>query len=305
MKETQSKGNELESELRAQGKKSHKSTKLGMRMFKTAIPIVVIALFIGFEHTWWLVIAAVAMGLAGLYIAGGGIKQKWAINNTVAENYIRPVLEEFFEIREYRPGGSIAAEKISASGLIGVWNEKKGSDYVSGTYRGVDIELSDVGLIYEYTDHDSDGHLKTRKRTVFHGQWLVCGFGTSLPTRIIVRERPEPSEVRSHTRFRDNVDTEHIAFEEVYQVETDDPHTAFMLLTPQFIEKLMEMRELLSGRFYICFDEKQVHIAVDCGRNILEVSEGDGDLNDFDALRERFRGEIRGLTQLIDALMRD
>ena len=72
----------------------------------------------------------------------------------------------------------------------------------------------------------------------------------------------------------------------------------FYLLTPHMMERVLHMDALANGDSYLRFGrDGRVHIAVATGRNLFEVG---ADAN-AEALREKFRSEIRSVTQLLDA----
>lgn len=82
----------------------------------------------------------------------------------------------------------------------------------------------------------------------------------------------------------------------------DSVHDAFYILTPNMMEHIMAMDRRAGGKVYLRFlREGKIHVAVNSRRDHFEV----GSLNDADlpSLRMKFRGEVRYVTELIDALL--
>ena len=103
-----------------------------------------------------------------------------ALKKTLGSNVINEVLEEVFETVEYNPFGKISS--ISSAGMVFPfrYDKLRGSDYIKATYRGLNVELSDVELINAEELIDADGNVDRSENTVFRGQWLICDFGKEL-----------------------------------------------------------------------------------------------------------------------------
>jgi hypothetical protein len=233
-----------------------------------------------------------------LIFTGNGYKKK--LKKFIGEHVIKSILGEFFEVESYDTASRIPEEIIKGTGLIGGWDHSRGSDHLIGSYKSRKIELSDITLYYEERTTDSDGDTHEREVIVFAGQWLICDFGKELPAKLRIRENLGKL-TGGYSKDGDDLDTENVAFNERYQVLADDPHTAFYVLTPHFMERILALDEKAHGRLHLCFEGSRVHIAVG-GGDLLEVSTKSADYKNLDDLRSRFRGDIHYLTDLLDIL---
>ena len=70
------------------------------------------------------------------------------------------------------------------------------------------------------------------------------------------------------------METENLAFNEQFQILTNDAHSAFYTLTPHFMEHILSADNMANGRTMLCFDEDRVHIAIDNNRDSFEIKKG-------------------------------
>jgi hypothetical protein len=211
-----------------------------------------------------------------------------------------PVLREVFELKTYRPHDHIGREVVDPAGLVSRTDLISGSDYFEGVYKGINILCSDLWLGHKESDTDSDGKSTTKTVTDFLGQWLVCDFGKELAASVRLKERGAVMG-RIHDISKSDIETEDVAFNKKYRIITDDGHAAFYLLTPHFMERLMAADEKADSSTHFCFQNGKVHIALDSGRDSFEL--GNVNPNKLEDLRQRFRDDIRYMTDVLDTLL--
>ena len=197
-------------------------------------------------------------------------KHSEALKKTLGSNVINDVLGEVFETVEYNPFGKISS--ISSAGMVFPfrYDKLRGSDYIKATYRGLNIELSDVELINAEEITDAEGNVDRSENTVFRGQWLICDFGKELSGEVHISGKSKKS----------------------YGVSIS--------LTPHMMEYILTMSEKSGGTVYMSFLRGgKLHIAVQTGRDFFEL--GGGKVN-IESLRNKFLGELRWFTSIIDEL---
>lgn len=241
-------------------------------------------------------------------VIGGGVlctglialkEYKNHIKEQLSRTVVPQVLSEVFDEVEYDAYRHISPEVIYASGAFPFGFDKaSGGDYIKASYRGVGLELCDLMLEEEVrtTSTDSDGNSTsdTSNRIVFVGQWLILDFHKELSADLGVYE--------GLRKRYDQIETENAEFNKRYGISCDSVHDAFYILTPNMMEHIMAMDRRAGGKVYLRFlREGKIHVAVNSRRDHFEV----GSLNDADlpSLRMKFRGEVRYVTELIDALL--
>lgn len=243
-----------------------------------------------------------------IIVIGGGVlctglitlkEYKGHIKEQLSRSVVPQVLSEVFDQVEYDAYRHISPEVIYASGAFPFGFDKaSGDDYIKASYRGVGLELCDLMLEEEVreTSTDSDGNSTsdTSNRIVFVGQWLILDFHKELSADLGVFE--------GLRKRYDQIETENAEFNKRYGISCDSVHDAFYILTPNMMEHIMAMDRRAGGKVYLRFlREGKIHVAVNSRRDHFEV----GSLNDADlpSLRMKFRGEVRYVTELIDALL--
>jgi hypothetical protein len=219
----------------------------------------------------------------------------------VSENITDGLLKEVFASVRYDYKSHIDRETIRDSELIPRWTSCSGSDLVHAKYRGLDITFSDIELTHEESRGDDDTSTTV---TDFLGQWVICRTARLINADVWLIERG--FEMNLFGRKSD-IETENIEFNKKYRIHTDDPHTAFLVLTPHFMEYINQMDARANGRTYLWFDGDNVHVAIHNKRNLFDDSITSSVFNpaSFDSLRMRFRHDIAYITGIVDELLRN
>lgn len=220
-----------------------------------------------------------------------------ALKKTLGSNVINEVLEEVFETVEYNPFGKISS--ISSAGMVFPfrYDKLRGSDYIKATYRGLNVELSDVELINAEELIDADGNVDRSENTVFRGQWLICDFGKELSGEVHISGKSKKSYGVS---ISGNVKMENERFNRQFYVNAQNPQEAYYILTPHMMDYILTMSEKSGGTVYMSFlRDGKLHIAVQTGRDFFELG---GSKVNIESLRNKFLGELHWFTDIIDEL---
>ena len=220
-----------------------------------------------------------------------------ALKKTLGSNVINEVLEEVFETVEYNPFGKISS--ISSAGMVFPfrYDKLRGSDYIKATYRGLNVELSDVELINAEELIDADGNVDRSENTVFRGQWLICDFGKELSGEVHISGKSKKSYGVS---ISGNVKIENERFNRQFFVNAQNPQEAYYILTPHMMDYILTMSEKSGGTVYMSFlRDGKLHIAVQTGRDFFELG---GSKVNIESLRNKFLGELHWFTDIIDEL---
>lgn len=222
---------------------------------------------------------------------------------------IKDVLSETFELSGYTASCHIKESEIKQTGLVNGWNTLSGSDLARGTYRGVRFSFSDIHLEKVKKLDDKD------RTTLFKGQWLICELHREVPQPLKLRERSientydkllPPLRTLDPVWQKSDAETENAAFNKKFQIITPDPHTAFYVLTPHFMEQILALDNRADARTYMHFCGKQAHIALHNGRDLFEPNEKElasPTPKSIAALRETLKKDAKYITGTIDALL--
>lgn len=264
------------------------------RLCIVLIVIFALAALLGFMSAVFpLAIAGVVSILVTIVILSRITKQ---MKRSVSENVVRSVIETVFDEVYYDPFGRLADGIIENIDLgLPHFDEISGSDYISGTYNGLQVEMSDVKLVEVTYVHTKNGTRETRT-TVFEGPWMICDFGKELSADLLLVERAGLGKKFA----KGGIKTESEEFNKNFRIESDSEHDAFYILTPHMMEYILEMDRKGQGRTHMRFMRGgKVHIAINSGKNSFELS---GSNVDIAFLKSKFEAELRYITDIIDEL---
>jgi len=237
--------------------------------------------------------------------AGAHTKAK----NLLAYHLTLDVITEVFDEVTYAALVRPADEILREPNVIQRWDRANGSDTVTGKYKGHTILFCDIELEAEYESEDSDGHSSKDYITVFKGQWLMCELGREVPAKLRLRENEEFTGKVSkkifgeRTKYESDIQTENMEFNKRFQILTKDEHSAFYILTPHFMEFIINADDAADSQIYLSFMEKRVYILLHNWKDSFELNTGDGD--NLPALRERMRSELKFITSILDELFKN
>ena len=100
--------------------------------------------------------------------------------------------------------------------------------------------------------------------------------------------------------MKSNVTTDNEQFSKRFCVRADVPQEAYYILTPHMMEYILTMADKSGGTVYLSFlREGKMHVAVQTGRDFFEFGKSNANVEE---LRQKFLGELRWFTDVIDTL---
>ncbi len=208
------------------------------------------------------------------------------------------LLKNIFDVEVFDYKRYIPESRIKRMDLFRSWNRCEGNNYVQGSYKDYPLEFSYVLLEDVSTTTDSNGHTQESTTKIFEGPMLFLSHDRNLPSPLVLRERQFLLN-----RGGSNVETENLAFNKKFQIQCEDGHTAFLVLTPHFMEFITAMDERAHGTTYMYFGSDFVHIAVHNNSKLFQASNNDA--RDINLLRAKQNEEISYLTDILDEIMRN
>lgn len=177
------------------------------------------------------------------------------------------------------------------------YNRVEGSDHIKAVYHGLNIELGDISLIdeSEFTDNET-GQTEKQSLLYFKGQWLTCDFGKELAGEVYISERAK----KKRRGMKSDVSMDNEQFDTRFCVRANNPQEAFYILTPHMMEYITAMADKSGGLVYMSFLRNgKMHVAVQTGRDFFELGKTN---TDAETLRQKFLGELRWFTDIVDTL---
>ena len=176
----------------------------------------------------------------------------------------------FFPNLYYRPFTEIDPSIVVNSMLFKNFDYIESEDYISGVYKGVSLELSEIRLtkIIKTTQNINNIEVPVeREKEIFKGIFFISSMNKKfssntyvLADRWIKIFNGLPSEL-------ERVALEDPVFENKFDVYSDDQIEARYLLTTAFMERIIELSNLMN--LSCCFIDNKFIIALDCEKDFL------------------------------------
>lgn len=188
------------------------------------------------------------------------------------ESYIKLEFEKAFDTKaEFRWSG-YDFETIEDSYVVPFGNQYESDDYVKLKYKGVMIERGDVCT--KNITHTGKTTIVTQ---LFSGPYMIFSFPKKISNFMVIREKEflnggKPGGMFSNCPKTEKIQLESVEFNDRFHVYAQDEHDAFYLLTPTFMEKLMDLENRYQGKCYFGFMNDQFHVAIDSGKNSFEAN---------------------------------
>ncbi|MDY0338476.1 MAG: DUF3137 domain-containing protein [Acholeplasmataceae bacterium] len=259
--------------LQALEEKRLKIVKAYKKEQTTGIILLVIGI-IGFvigllnEISPLLVIGIMLFAIA-IYFFGKARNHHNTFRKVIKKDLITSLLEDQFESVTYQPELMINVSRINQVGLVKRPDKYTGEDYISGMYKGVKFEVSDVDLKERHETRDSNGNRTVTYETYFKGRWYIYTFERQFEDVLkVVEGRFNSADKRGLIK----IETESIQFNKKYQIYASTQEYAFYHITSSLIEKLLELEALHRGTIQYCYIKNELHIGVNDRHDYMELS---------------------------------
>lgn len=239
----------------------------------------------------WLIAPAFGIPLGRIIKKRREAKKEFVYH--VAGCVLRDVLGDDVE---YNPLGELKPDKEAAPFSFPIpkdriW-ELVGDYHIKATYNGVNFELGSIYI--NENEANRAWNESSSGCTLFHGPWLICDFGRKPECVVSVSTK---SYLFSMKKRIVKIDNEQ--FSKRFCVNANDPREAFAILTPQMMETISAVANKSGGTVYISFmPDGKTHIGIDTQCGLFDGKK----CRNTEELRQKFLGELRRLTDIIDML---
>jgi len=224
----------------------------------STIPLIISGLLIvnsGFNIFWPVIIVfIIALGFS---ITGSILYTK--VKETFRHAFIKRYFDELDNI-DYVPkkafGKSIGLtkEEVYGSNFLSKAHLFDSFDCLEGEIDGISFKSSDVHLQNQHSTGKTSYTV-----TTFLGRMFIFDFRKPVNGEVLVLEDYKPTAA---ARKYERVKTESIAFEKIFNTYSKIPQTAFYILTPHFMERLMTLEKNHPGKIGLSFKDNQLILAI-------------------------------------------
>ena len=275
-------GNVSLDDLELQRKKIKKSNLIRTLI---GVPILLISIVLGL-YTDQLFIVFIGIIVFVILIVINELK-KSEFTKHFKENIVKRLIqEELGADAIYEQKGGIDLLEISLLRCAQSPDRYDLSDHIISNYNGIPYEVCDAHFEERKVYYDLKGNRQVRYDTYFKGRIIKIDFKRDLNIIMkIVNQGPLGFSSEGLNKF----ETEVIDFNKKFKCYVDNTENGFYILTPIFIQKLMELEKMFRGGLVLAFKNNNLYVLINDSGDSLEVSFSKP-LNGEQI--ERIRGEI-------------
>lgn len=235
-------------------------------------------------------LVGVAIGFLGKHLQA---KSRGAIGQQVYDNIVPDVVNAVFDDVQMDPTPHLLDAEDTNIPLPD-HTYCSGSGYIRGTYQGLTTELCTVRLTdVNEVQREETGLWEKNEQEVYVGQWMLCELDQEFPTWLTIWPRGKLDKLFNSRTIK----TENEDFNKRFNLSSDDEQAALRILNSSRMERFMKLAET-SGKFAVNLNtDGRLYIACHCGHGFFDTGKG---REKPDALRQRFAGELKRFTDMID-----
>lgn len=196
-------------------------------------------------------------------------KKKQNYNYYTVEDYKGYVVQRAIgsQVQElvYEPRFGLPMSVYKDLNVILNGNIYRTEDLITGKYHDVYFAQSDLVVQYESGNQDDNTY---KLETYFKGRWIGIEYPKKFTGTVIIVENnfsyfPKRKDL-------ERVELESIEFNRIFTVKSNDMHLVYYLLTPQFMERLMYLRQHAKGNVIACFKDGILNIFINNRQDSFE-----------------------------------
>lgn len=209
------------------------------------------------------------------------------------DNVLNTIIKEHVTDGVYRAIPGISSEIVYESETLRKATRFTSEDYIEGKINDVHFIFSDLHL----QDRRSTGK-SSHYVTTFRGPFFQFEFNKNFQGRTFIMEGSMPTIFHGYEKLE--LESEH--FNNVFKVYSNDPHNAFYILTPHFMEALLKLEARHEGKISISLIDNKVNIAIYNNEDTFECPM----FRDFDkTIIDEFKNDLLIIKDIIESLKLD
>lgn len=245
------------------------------------------------NNTFSLIILFVSLGVSGVF---GLLKNK---ENKVYRRFYKNeflvfVLKEELDNVVYNPKMGFSKANIAEKGFVKMGEIFSSEDYLKAEYNGISFVRADVDI----KEKRKSGK-QTKIVNLFRGRVYEMDFNKQISAGMqIVSKNFQYARTPSYLTRQDELETESVEFNSLFDVFTTHDEAAFYVLTPHMMERLMNMKRSFFS-FSMGILGNKMYIAVRGGDSFEPPKSG---TFEFEKEKEKVVSELQEIKAIIEEL---
>jgi len=242
------------------------------------------------------ILAAIALGIWAFYLPRKEYKK-------IAKQNVLSAIVNFYGDFKYQHDGEIQKD-LKNFKIIPAYDISHSEDYISGKYKNVGIEMSEVKLEQKHESYDEEGGSQTTYQTVFKGLFILVDMNKKFKGQTIVKTDMGKlfNWLRNKFTSLETVTLEDPTFEKMYEVYSDNQVEARYILTTAFMQRLNDLTEVYgTKKIQVSFLNDEVFIMLPCKKDLFEPKGIYSSIIDSNEIH-KFLAHMYYVFQIIDIL---
>lgn len=214
-----------------------------------------------------LVALFIMMAIAGGIIMGVGHNNFSKVVRKFKDYYMIQVINELIPGANYQEHLGIPLNDVYKSGLLKRADRAHSEDLITGKSHDVNFRTCDLKLEERRVHTDSKGHRHVTYVPYFIGRYFIFDFNKNFKGNIIVTEASLPFGINGLKK----ISLESEEFNNKFRTYSSDELSAFYVLTPQFMEAIMELEQQNPGCLMFYINSNQLHLAINNNRDTFSL----------------------------------
>ena len=181
-------------------------------------------------------------------------------------------LKKRFSNLTYKPGEGIKEETLNKTNLFKTGDRYRSNDYITGTYKNIFFEQSDVHIEERHERKDLDGNKIVEYITIFKGRLLIFDFNKHFKAKLQISSKNFQADKEIHKKEFSQVKMEDEEYNKQFITLAENEHEAFYILTPTFILKIKNIYRELKCDIMFCFYNNKLFVAINNNKDSFEYN---------------------------------
>lgn len=203
--------------------------------------------------------------IGGILLAIGGVRFS-KLNRTFKNEVLVKVMRDLLPGTVYSPNSGLDPATVYRTECLKRADRFRSEDLITGDFDGVAFRCSDVVLEEKHVERTKDGY-REYYVAFFTGRIFEVTFNKEFEGYLQVLEGGSPISNRPFQK----VALESIDFNKKFRTYSTNELSAFLVLTPDIMERMMQLEKENPGRISFSFTGSTLYIALNNNKNTFEL----------------------------------
>lgn len=209
----------------------------------------------------------IIFALGGFIVLVTGFIKFSNLARNFKNKYLPELINEILPGSKYDAKGGLSKDAVYGSGFLKKADRFTTGDLIVGKIGDVDFSTCDLKLEERHTRHTKNG-TQTYYIAYFTGRFFEFDFNKNFKGKVITTE----GSITTWGKGLSKIELESIDYNKKFKTYTNEEHSAFYILTPHFMESIMELERRNPGTISLSFNGNRLNIGINNSKDTFELS---------------------------------